>query len=190
MTNIEGSVSDASLHEVQRATAGDQRTLADFGGAEGPTYVAVTSSEPDGADCDEHRPELAPAPDLLQEFLSDRDYLQHEAGYSKTYAHNLAWDRVDYAERYRDALWAADDVRPESDALVDLGERIVDGEHIVLVCYCKGAKACHRRILYEELAEWVSIYVGLSDDVADVDPSPRPTRGARQQTLDELGDGE
>jgi len=180
MTGIAGSLAHTSLKEAERAQVGDQQTLDDFTDREDPTYVAVTDTAPDSAAIDETCADLAPPHDLLGEFLQERTEIMDAQGCSKAYAHTLAFERTDYASRYRTAIWEASG-RPDSDALVEMGTRVAEGDHVVLVCYCAGASACHRRVLYEELTEWLSLY-----DSVEGTPDPGTTTEQIQQTLTEV----
>ncbi|WP_246308159.1 DUF488 family protein, N3 subclade [Halorarum salinum] len=97
---------------------------------------------------DENRPELGPPEGLLDDVKRAEEDLKI-AGFCEEEAHNAAWDRADFADRYRDHL--ADSA--EATAAVDgLRNALEDGEDVALVCYENtGKKRCHRTLLREEL---------------------------------------
>lgn len=86
---------------------------------------------------DENIQELAPPIDLLEEFWSKKD----------DYSHNDAWDEVNFSERYYDYL------EGKNEAIDKLVRRAKEGEDILLVCYEKKPKKCHRFLLLNYLEE-------------------------------------
>ena len=123
-----------------------QHDLADVGDA---TLVGVVR-RPTGwfrAAVDENHPALGPPEDLLDRFKERVDGLKLD-GMCDEGAHNAAWEDLEVAARYRDHLAEDDDARAALDALVD---RVRDGEDVALVCFEGENKACHRRVLVEEV---------------------------------------
>ena len=98
---------------------------------------------------DENVPALGPPEALLEDAKQREEDLKLQ-GICDDDAQNLAWDEVDFAERYRDFLET-----PDGAAAVDeLVERLEDGTDVVLVCFENTAKKrCHRTILREVLAD-------------------------------------
>ena len=97
---------------------------------------------------DENVPELGPPADLLEEVRTAEDDLKMQ-GLCGEGAHNAAWDRADFGERYRTYL----EESPEAQAALEaLADRLVGGESLALVCYENTEKKrCHRTILRERL---------------------------------------
>ncbi|WP_122090016.1 DUF488 domain-containing protein [Halalkalicoccus subterraneus] len=93
---------------------------------------------------DENRPELGPPEELMEGFERRHEDLKMR-GMCDEGAHNAAWDEVGFEERYRNHLGrdAAEEV------LSELVDRIAAGERLVLVCYGKSTKRCHRHLLVE-----------------------------------------
>lgn len=99
---------------------------------------------------DVNRPELGPPAALLEDVQCVEDDLKIQ-GLCAEGAHNAAWDRVDFEDRYRTYL----EESPEAQAALEALETRRDaGESLVLVCYENTErKRCHRTILREVLAE-------------------------------------
>lgn len=100
---------------------------------------------------DENVPELGPPEELLSEFQRRREDFKMQ-GMCDEGAHNAAWDEVDFEERYRDHL----DSPEAGAALSELVERATSGESVVLVCFEKGTKRCHRHLLVEAIENRLS----------------------------------
>ncbi|AGB37196.1 DUF488 domain-containing protein [Natronococcus occultus] len=99
---------------------------------------------------DENVPELGPPADLLEAVRTAEDDLKMQ-GLCEEGAHNAAWDRVDFGERYRSHLEGSADAQA---ALEELTDRLADGESLALVCYENTEKKrCHRTILRGRLEE-------------------------------------
>ncbi|WP_293030363.1 DUF488 domain-containing protein [Natronococcus sp.] len=102
---------------------------------------------------DENVPELGPPADLLEEVRTAEDDLKMQ-GLCDEGAHNAAWDRVDFGERYREHLEESADAQA---ALEALEGRLADGESLALVCYENTEKKrCHRTILRDRLESAMS----------------------------------
>ena len=97
---------------------------------------------------DENVPELGPPAPLLESVREAEADLKMQ-GLCAEGAHNAAWDRVDFGERYRAHL----EESPAAEAaLEELADRLESGESLVLVCYENTEKKrCHRTILREVL---------------------------------------
>lgn len=143
-----GTVESMSLRTARQQAHSQQLRLMQFGDG-GTTYIGITRSDSDDITevVDEQMPALAPPSDLFYQWLSLRDELQEQMNYVD--AHNEAVDRTDYRERYRAHL-ETDRAQRALDEIVD---RVADGEHIVLVCFCGSGKWCHRSIVYERLTD-------------------------------------
>jgi len=99
---------------------------------------------------DENRSALAPPTELLDDVRAEREALEAE-GVDDAAAHNRAMAAADFDRRYRDHL---DDSAAASSAVVELIERLQDGEDVALVCYENtDEKRCHRTLLRERIAE-------------------------------------
>jgi hypothetical protein len=81
------------------------------------------------ATVDELRPALAPPPALLDDH-ADAAAAFRVDGLCESGAHNAAWGRVDFAERYRDHLATDADARTAIDAV---GGDLAAGVNVVLV---------------------------------------------------------
>lgn len=140
-----------SLREVKRDTSSDQSRLNSFG-TSGTTYVGIVNRANDEFESavDEIEPRLAPPDRLFYHWLNEKE--QRESDMSSVRAHNEAVEEIGYRTRYRKFLRANDDARI---ALHDLAQRIADGEHIVVVCYCGENMWCHREVVTERLKSMV-----------------------------------
>lgn len=97
---------------------------------------------------DENRPALGPPEGLLEDVKQAEEDFKI-AGLCDEEAHNAAWDRVDFADRYREHLGSSAEAEA---AVADLRTALDGGEDVALVCYENTAKKrCHRTILREEL---------------------------------------
>ena len=97
---------------------------------------------------DENRSALGPPEALLDDVKLAEEEFQM-AGLCDEEAHNAAWDRVDFADSYREHLDASADAAA---AVADIREALAAGEDVALVCYENtNTKRCHRTILREEL---------------------------------------
>lgn len=96
---------------------------------------------------DENASALGPPASLLEETKTVATELAEER--SQTRAHNLAWERTAFADRYRSYL----ETDPTAQtALADVSARLAAGESLALVCYENTAeKRCHREILRDYL---------------------------------------
>jgi uncharacterized protein YeaO (DUF488 family) len=99
---------------------------------------------------DENQPDLGPPANLLDAVRDVEDDLKMQ-GLCTEGAHNAAWERVDFGERYREHLEESTTAQAELDGLQ---RRLESGESIALVCYENTEKKrCHRTILREALEE-------------------------------------
>ena len=97
---------------------------------------------------DENVPELGPPASLLESVQEAEADLKMQ-GLCAEGAHNAAWDRVDFGERYRSSL---EESSAAESALEELAARLESGESLALVCYENTEKKrCHRTILREVL---------------------------------------
>jgi len=98
---------------------------------------------------DENVPALGPPEELLEAAKQREEDLKMQ-GICDDDAQNIAWDEVDFAERYREYLETA----AGSSAVDDLVERLRSGTDVVLVCFENTEKKrCHRTMLREVLEE-------------------------------------
>ncbi len=97
---------------------------------------------------DENVPELGPPAALLEDVHVAEEDLKMQ-GICEEGAHNAAWHRADFEDRYRRHL----EESPEAAAaLAALEERLEAGESLALVCYENtDKKRCHRTILRDVL---------------------------------------
>ncbi|WP_049894294.1 DUF488 domain-containing protein [Salinarchaeum sp. Harcht-Bsk1] len=101
---------------------------------------------------DENVPALGPPEDLLEDAKQREEDLKLQ-GICDDDAQNVAWDEVDFAERYRDYL----ETEEGSVAEDRLAELLREGTDVVLVCFENTEKKrCHRTILREVLEERVA----------------------------------
>jgi hypothetical protein len=99
---------------------------------------------------DQNVPELGP-PAALLDAVRDAEEELKIRGLCAEGAHNAAWDRVGFSERYREYLAASTTART---ALDNLESRLADGESLALVCYENTEKKrCHRTILRARLED-------------------------------------
>ncbi|WP_394348671.1 DUF488 family protein [Halovivax sp.] len=99
---------------------------------------------------DENVPALGPPTGLLEETKRAKEDLKRR-GICDEEAHNAAWERVDFGDRYRTYLAESAAARGAADAL---SARLADGETLALVCYENTAKKrCHRTILARALTD-------------------------------------
>ncbi|WP_265107764.1 DUF488 domain-containing protein [Halosolutus halophilus] len=97
---------------------------------------------------DENVPELGPPAELLDAIKDVEEEFKMQ-GLCEEGAHNAAWDRVEFDDRYRDHLAESSEATA---ALADLEERLEAGESLALVCYENtDKKQCHRTILRDVL---------------------------------------
>lgn len=98
---------------------------------------------------DENVPSLGPPEDLLEEAKQREEDLKMQ-GICDEDAQNVAWDEVDFADRYREYL----ETDEGGAAVDDLADTLEDGTDVVLVCFENTAKKrCHRTILRDRLEE-------------------------------------
>lgn len=102
------------------------------------TFIAVVRKPMYGIQkvTDEHMPELSPPEELLNDFWEEKE----------ENTHNEAWDKVNFEKRYRKHIMEN----------IEHVENIVDRleqEDIILVCFEKKPKNCHRHILKEFIIE-------------------------------------
>jgi len=101
---------------------------------------------------DENVPALGPPEDLLEEATQREEDLKMQ-GICDDDAQNVAWDEVEFAERY----WEYLETEEGSAAVEELVKRVREGEDLVLVCFENTEKKrCHRTILREVLEERLS----------------------------------
>lgn len=151
-----GTVEHMSLAEARKNNSSSQTRLSSFGsnGDRDTTYIGIVNSD-DGdvaQTVDEMKPALAPPDDLFYQWLETKKKLENDRAVTNTMAHNQALDRVDYRERFGKYL---DSNGEALAALEELTERVLNGEHIVLVCYCGEGKWCHRESVTETLNSMV-----------------------------------
>ncbi|ARS88505.1 DUF488 domain-containing protein [Natrarchaeobaculum aegyptiacum] len=102
------------------------------------------------ATVDENLPALGPPANLLESTKAAEEDLKVQ-GLCAEGAHNAAWDRVDFGERYREHLETDEEART---ALESLATRLESGESLALVCFENTeTKRCHRTILRERLEQ-------------------------------------
>ncbi|MFC4541612.1 DUF488 family protein [Halosolutus amylolyticus] len=139
-------MADATLSDTYVAAI--QHDRADV--APDATLVGVVRS-PTGwfhAAVDENVPELGPPAALLDE-INDVEEEFKMQGLCEEGAHNAAWDRVDFDDRYREHIDESPDARTAFESLCD---RLESGESIALVCFENtDKKRCHRTILRDRL---------------------------------------
>lgn len=145
-----GTLDTMSLSDARRDSTSDQSRLASFGNEDGgeTTYVGIANSNDNGYNSvvDETETRLAPPDDLFFQWYNTRDSLM-SGGMMETNAHNKALEQIDYFERFEHHL----NTTQAQEALTQLTERVKAGEDIVLVCYCGGAKQCHRHPVAERI---------------------------------------
>ena len=139
-----------SLSDARQESTSDQSRLTSFGDADsGETaYIGIANSE-DGtyADViDETEQRLAPPDDLFYQWYNTRKSMMQD-GMLETNAHNKALEEIDYFERFAKYL----NTTRAQEAITAITERVRAGEDIVLVCYCGGAKQCHRHPVAERI---------------------------------------
>jgi hypothetical protein len=137
-----GTVDTMSLSDAKQESASQQSRLGSFGSGSGTTYIGIANSERETYldAVDEVEPRLAPPSPLFHQWYNTRERLMDEEGLSETMAHNEALKQIDYFDRFEDHL----NTTQAQEALTMIAERVKDGADIVLVCYCGGAKQCHR----------------------------------------------
>ncbi|WP_247001765.1 DUF488 domain-containing protein [Halosolutus gelatinilyticus] len=97
---------------------------------------------------DENVPELGPPRSLLDSTKDAEEDLKMQ-GLCEEGAHNAAWDRVGFDDRYREHL---DESSEAQAAIESLADRLESGESIALVCFENtDKKRCHRTILRDRL---------------------------------------
>lgn len=150
---MNGTVEHMSLRDARKSSSSDQSRLSSFGGNDSrkPTYVGVVNSMDHGFGdvVDENIEALAPPDELFYQWLETRR--QHEAdGMHPVEAHNKALKYISYRDRYLKYLNNDGDAQQ---ALHNIIARVERGENIVFVCYCDGAKTCHREWLTQTFKE-------------------------------------
>ncbi|EMA33078.1 DUF488 domain-containing protein [Natronobacterium lacisalsi] len=138
-----GSLADTYVAALQhdRADLPPETTLVGVVRKPAPWFHAAV---------DENRPALGPPADLLEAAKAAEEEFKMQ-GLCEEGAHDAAWDRVDFADAYRDHIETDPKARA---ALADLEARIESGESLALVCYENtDKKRCHRTILRERLEE-------------------------------------
>lgn len=148
---VAGSITDMSAEEARRAQVTDQSRLTDFS-SESTTYLGCVLSVDDGIEdvIDENEERLSPPYPIFDQWLTRRKEIDAE----KTTAHNQAFDEVNYAVRFRGYLQKNDDAES---ALIETALRVLEGKHIVLVCYCSEGRKCHRKQVLTHVKRWVEI---------------------------------
>jgi len=107
---------------------------------------------------DRNIPTFAPPEELLNaykavEAAADRDDIQNASA--------VAWDSVDFEERYRDHLNSTGPKQVLNEIRAQLRDRV----DIWIVCWEKDVRYCHRRVLADVLVEGTDVEV-------DHHPSP------------------
>lgn len=150
-----GTVEHMSLGEARKSQHTDQSRLSAFGsdGDRETTYIGIVRSDSDDfqSAVDEMRPELAPPSDLFHQWLNTKRTFEDDM--ADVRAHNEALEHVSYRSRFGEHLETNADARQTLEALT---ERVLAGEHIVLVCYCGEGKWCHREPVAETLKSMVA----------------------------------
>ncbi|GAB3687605.1 hypothetical protein GCM10028857_20850 [Salinarchaeum chitinilyticum] len=96
---------------------------------------------------DENVPALGPPEALLDDAKQREEELKMQ-GICDDDAQNVAWDEVDFADRYREYLAT----ETGSEAVTSVVETLRDGSDVVLVCFENTQKKrCHRTILRDEI---------------------------------------
>ena len=97
---------------------------------------------------DENVPELGPPEELLERVKRTEENLKMR-GICGEEAHNIAWERAEFARSYREHLESSSAAQS---AIAALEGRLDAGESIALVCYENTEKKrCHRTILRDTL---------------------------------------
>jgi len=98
---------------------------------------------------DENVPALGPPDDLIEAAKRREEDLKLQ-GICDEDAQNVAWEEVNFGERYREYL----ETDEGEAALEELVETLEDGTDVVLVCFENTAKKrCHRTILRDALVD-------------------------------------
>lgn len=149
--NADGSFDDMNVGEAGNDRVGSQQRLDQFG--KDVSYVGVVRYPNDIMDgvVDEYEQRLAPPEELFHQWYGCKQRYEDD-GLSDVRAHNAAFEEVAYAPRFDDYLARDEDAQ---EALDELAGRVVDGEHIVLVCYCATDKLCHREQVSDALESTV-----------------------------------
>lgn len=152
------AVSDTYVAELDRE-GGDVPSAARLVG------VAASPSRRLHALVDEVRPALAPPPALRDDHADVAASFRID-GLCESGAHNAAWDRVDFDDRYREHLASDPEARESVDSLCTT---LNSGADVVLVGPERsGELRSHRTVLREVLAERAGdVGSGAGDDRVD-----------------------
>jgi len=144
-----GTVDTMSLSEARKDSVSQQSRLGAFGSDAGTTYIGIANADrSDYLDAvDETEERLAPPDELFWQWYKTRERLMDEDDMLERNAHNEALERVSYFERFEDYLNDAD----AQAAITQITARVMDGEDLVLVCYCGEGKQCHRHPVAERI---------------------------------------
>jgi uncharacterized protein YeaO (DUF488 family) len=144
--SVAGRVSRTSIRSLERSSASDQSQLDAFGGEK--TYIGIVSIPNDSieSETDELDPRLAPPDELFYSWLNTRD----ELDMPKDTAHDVAFEHVAYANRYRKYV-----LSQHNDVLHEYADRVTSGETVCFVCFCKDTLHCHADIVVEMVRERV-----------------------------------
>ncbi|WP_435143680.1 DUF488 family protein, N3 subclade [Halobaculum sp. P14] len=117
---------------------------------------------------DRNIPALAPPPTLLDAYkaveqAAERDEARRPSA--------IAWDSIDFEQRYREFLTNAG----QQQVLGTLRSRLEDDTPVWLVCWEKDATYCHRRLLADVLADSLDVDIVHSPDPSDLERSSAPT---------------
>lgn len=152
-SDVSGGVDDMSLAEVRRTQSSDQSTLDSFT-SDGTTYLGIVNYVNGELDdvIDDNDERLAPPRQLFHQWRQQRDEFATDV--DEAVAHNRAYEEVKYNRRFDLYLQKNAGAR---NALAELTSRIIDGEHVVLVCYCADGRLCHRKQVRSELDRWIEV---------------------------------
>lgn len=144
---MNGSLETASVSQVEDERDHGQASLYDYGESDDPnTYIAVVSEPNDTGILevtDEWFPSLGMPSRKLNEFRRLR------SGYNSqdpVECHNKAYIKCDLDSSFESHALCNDEA---SSRIEEIAERVESGEQIVLVCFEKEPKKCHRHKLKE-----------------------------------------
>lgn len=144
---MNGSIETASVSEVEKERDHGQSSLYDYGASDDPkTYIAVVSEPNDTGildATDEWFPELGMPTRKLNEFRKLR------SGYNSqdpVECHNKAYDKCNLNASFESHALHDDEAHSR---VQEIAERVESGEEIVLVCFEREPKQCHRHKLQD-----------------------------------------
>lgn len=165
-----GSLGRISLSQLLHDRHTNQTTFDTYGGRT-KTYICVARRTNQQMDlvCDEHMVSLGPPDHLLSEFLMGRQGRMHE-GDTKEQAHEDTYRATVYEARYKQYLahdpedpnvrWYWPEERDENQpraAIEQLVNRLINGEDMVLVCFCEEGWSCHTEVLKDEVYRYARL---------------------------------